>query len=68
MKTETCSPAQHKIKYDVLDVKCLSFNIELQHIGMSALKEQWNITIRQATGHRLYLVIYPLHLTTNILS
>jgi len=26
MKTETCSPAQHKIKYDVLDVKCLSFN------------------------------------------
>ena len=38
MKTETCSPAQHKIKYDVLYVKCLSFNIELQHIGMSSIK------------------------------
>ena len=25
-------------KLDVLDVKCLSFNIELQHIGMSSIK------------------------------
>ena len=25
-------------KLDVLDVKCLSFNIELQHIGMSPIK------------------------------
>ena len=33
-------PTQHKIKYDVLDVKCLSFNIELQHIGMSSIKKK----------------------------
>ena len=26
-------------KLDVLDVKCLSFNIELQHIGMSSIKK-----------------------------
>ena len=25
-------------KLDVLDLKCLSFNIELQHIGMSSIK------------------------------
>ena len=26
-------------KLDVLDVKCLSFNFELQHIGMSSIKK-----------------------------
>jgi len=49
MKTETCSPAQHKIKYDVLDVKCLSFSIELQHIGMSSIKDFRLLHIRTSS-------------------
>jgi len=29
----------------VLDVKCLSFNIELQHIGMSSIKDRIAATV-----------------------
>ena len=31
-------------KLDVLDVKCLSFNIEPQHIGMSSIKKKNKVT------------------------
>ena len=60
MKAETCSPAQHKIKYDVLDVKCLSFNIELQHIGMSSIKLTYQ-TKREAQDIGRELNVQRLH-------
>ena len=43
-------------KLDVLDVKCLSFNIEPQHIGMSSIKYLPLVVHR---CYRLRIVLLP---------
>ena len=42
---------------DVLDVKCLSFNIELQHIGMSSIK--FNIYAHNLSKITFVMYFYP---------
>ena len=54
------------LKYDVLDVKCLSFNIELQHIGMSSIKNREQLRALKINIHTSTLNFYHFTFLTRV--